>query len=57
MYVLLENGMYVIIVLYVDALIVIGDNNINIHKTWEWLSSKFEMMDLRLLHYRLSIEV
>lgn len=31
LYVLLENGKYVIIVLYVDALIVIGDNNINIH--------------------------
>lgn len=57
MYVLLDIGMYVIIVLYVDDLIMTCDHNKNIQKTPEWLSSEFEMKDLGLLHFFLGIEV
>lgn len=57
LYVLIENGIYVIIVLFVNDLIMVGDHNKNIQKTREWLSSEFEMTDLGLLYFCLEIEV
>jgi hypothetical protein len=47
----------IIIVIYVDDLIIIGDNDANIFDLKKLLKQKFEMKDLRKLHYFLNIEV
>lgn len=51
-----ENGI-VLLLLYVDDLIVTGDNEFRILKHKQCLNHKFEMKDLGLLNYFLGLEV
>ncbi len=51
------NHGIVIIVIYVDDLIIIGDSDADIFNLKKLSKQKFEMMDLRELHYFLGIEV
>ena len=50
------EGKLVIIFLYVDDLILIGDEHL-IHSSKEYLSKEFEMKDLGLLHYFLGLNM
>jgi len=53
---ILEEGKFIIIVLYVDDLILTGDEKlINSYK--EDLVREFEMKDMDLMHYLLVLEV
>ena len=45
------------IVLYVDDLLITGNDEDLIQQTRKALSTEFEMIDLGLLHYCLGIEV
>ncbi len=47
----------VVIVIYVDDLIIIGDNDLNIFDLKKFLKQKFKMKYLGELHYFLDIEV
>jgi len=47
----------VVIVIYVDDLIITGDNDANIFDLKKFLKQKFEMKDLGELHYFFTIEV
>jgi len=47
----------IVIVIYVDDLIITGDSDVNISDLKKLLKQKFEMKDLRELHYFLGIEV
>jgi hypothetical protein len=47
----------VVIVIYVDDLIIIGDSDVDIFDLKKLLKQKFEMMDLGELRYFLGIEV
>jgi len=47
----------VVIVIYVDDLIIIGDSDVDIFDLKKLLKQKFEMKDLGKLHYFLGIEV
>jgi hypothetical protein len=47
----------VILVIYVDDLIIIGDSDVNISDLKKLLKQKFEMKELGKLHYFLNIEV
>jgi hypothetical protein len=47
----------IVIVIYVDDLIIIGDNDVDIFDLKKLLKQKFEMKDLGELHYFLGIEV
>jgi histone deacetylase 1/2 len=47
----------VVIVIYVDDLIIIGDIDVNISDLKKLLKQKFEMKDLGELHYFFNIEV
>ncbi len=51
------NHEIIIIVIYVDDLIITGDNDADIFDLKKLLKQKFEMKDLGKLHYFLSIEV
>jgi len=51
------NHGIVIIVIYVDDLIITGNNDINIFDLRKLLKQKFKMKDLGELRYFLSIEV
>jgi hypothetical protein len=50
------EGKLLIIVLYVDDLILIGDEQL-IHSCKEDLAKEFEMKDMGLLHYFLGLEI
>ena len=50
------EGKILIIVLYVDDLILIGDEQL-IHSCKVDLAKEFEMKDLGLLHYFLGLEI
>jgi hypothetical protein len=52
----IDHGI-VVIVIYVDDLIIIGNSDANISNLKKLLIKKFEMKDLRELHYFFSIEV
>ena len=60
-----DNSLYVrsnskspiIIILYVDDLVIEGEHLIDINKVKSLLSNKFEMTDMKELHYFLGIEV
>ena len=60
-----DNSLYVrsnskspiIIILYVDDLVIGGEHLVNINKVKSLLSNKFEMTDMKELHYFLGIEV
>ncbi len=47
----------IVIVIYVDDLIITGDNDANIFDLKKLLKQKFEMTDLGELHYFLGIEI
>ncbi len=47
----------VVIVIYVDDLIIIGDSDVDIFDLKKLLKQKFEMKDLGELHYFLGIKV
>jgi hypothetical protein len=47
----------VVIVIYVDDLIIIGDSDVDIFDLKKLLKQKFEMKDLGELRYFLNIEV
>jgi len=47
----------VVIVIYVDDLIIIGDSDVDIFDLKKLLKQKFEMKDLGKLRYFLGIEV
>jgi hypothetical protein len=47
----------VVIIIYVDDLIITGDNDANIFDLKKLLKQKFEMKDLGELHYFFGIEV
>jgi hypothetical protein len=57
LYVKKTNHGIVVIVIYVDDLIIIGDSDANIFDLKKLLKQKFEMKDLGELHYFLGIEV
>ena len=50
------EGKLLIIVLYVDDLILTGDEQL-IHSWKAYLTKEFEMKDLGLLHYFLGLEI
>jgi hypothetical protein len=56
LYKILVEGKLLIIVLYVDYLILIGDEQL-IHSCKDDLAKEFEMKDLSLLHYFLGLEI
>jgi hypothetical protein len=51
-----DHGIIVIII-YVDELIIIGDSDVNVFDLKKLLKQKFEMKDLGKLRYFLGIEV
>ncbi len=51
------NHGIVIIVIYVDDLIITKDSDVDIFDLKKFLKQKFEMKDLRKLHYFLGMEV
>jgi hypothetical protein len=56
LYQIVVEGKILIIVLYVDDLILTGDEQL-IHSCKEDLAKEFEMKDLGLLHYFLGLEI
>jgi hypothetical protein len=56
LYQIVVEGKILIIVLYVDDLILTGDEQL-IHSCKEYLAKEFEMKDLGLLHYFLRLEI
>jgi len=52
----IDHGI-VVIIIYVDDLIIIGDSDANLSDLNKLLKQKFEMKDLEELHYFLGIEV
>ena len=59
-----DNSLYVrsdsspiVIILYVDDLVIGGEHLVDINKVQSLLSSKFEMTDMKELHYFLGIKV
>jgi hypothetical protein len=57
LYVKKTNHVIVVIVIYVDDLIIIGDSDVDIFDLKKLLKHKFEMKDLGELRYFLGIEV
>ena len=47
----------IFIILYVDDVVIGGEQLVNINKVKSLLSGKFEMKDMKELHYFLGIEV
>ena len=56
LYQILVEGKILIIFLYVDDLILTGDEQM-IHSCKEDLAKEFEMKDMGLLHYFLGLEI
>ena len=56
LYQIVVEGKLLIILLYVDDLILIGDELL-IHSCKAYLAKEFEMKDLGLLHYFLGLEI
>ena len=60
-----DNSLYIrsdfespiVIILYVDDLVIGGEHLVDINKVKYLLSGKFEMTDMKELHYFLGIEV
>ena len=57
LYVRSDSRSLIFIILYVDGLVIGGEHLVDINKVKSLLSNKFEMMDLKELHYFLGIEV
>ena len=56
LYQIVVEGKILIIVLYVDDLILTGDEQL-IHSCKEGLTKEFKMKDMGLLHYFLGLEI
>ena len=56
-YVRSESDNPIIIILYVDDLVIGGENLADINKVKSLMSRKFKMKDMQELHYFLGIEV
>ena len=56
LYQIVVEGKILIIVLYVDDLILTGDE-LSIHSCKAYLAKEFKMKDLGLLHYYLGFEI
>lgn len=48
---------YILLLLYVDDMVITGDNHIGITKLQQYLSQQFEMKNLGRLSYFLSLEI
>ena len=57
LYVRSDSESSIVIILYVDDLVIGGEHLIDINKVKSLLSNKFEMTDMKELHYFLGIEV
>ena len=57
LYVRRDSGSLIVIILYVDDLVIGGEHLVDINKVKSLLSNKFEMTDMKELHYFLGIEV
>jgi hypothetical protein len=57
LYVFSEEGLHMVVILYVDDLIITGSHQKRISHTQELLRREFEMTDLGLMHFCLGIEV
>ena len=57
LYIRSDSASPIIIILYVDDLVIRGEHLVDINKVKTLLSDKFEMMDMKELHYFLGIEV
>ena len=55
MYVKMNDGKQVIIIIYVDDLVLTGDHEECIGQTQECLKTEFEMTDLGILHSSLEL--
>ena len=57
LYVRNESKSPIVIILYMDDMVVGGEHLVDINKVKSLLSNKFEMTDMKELHYFLGIEV
>ncbi|KAJ0565281.1 putative RNA-directed DNA polymerase [Helianthus annuus] len=57
LYVLSKPSVFVVLLVYVDDIIVTGNNNLEINKVKALLSSNFQIKDLGILKYFLGLEV
>ena len=57
LYVRHDSRSLIVIILYVDDLVIGGESLVDINKVKSLLSGKFEMTDMKELHYFLGIEV
>ena len=57
LYIRSDSASLIVIILYVDDLVIGGEHHVEINKVKSLLSNKFEMMDMKELHYFLGIEV
>ena len=57
LYIRSDSTSSIVIILYVDDLVIGGENLVEINKVKSLLSDKFEMTDMKELHYFLGIEV
>ena len=51
-----DSGSPIVIILYVDDLVIGGESLVDINKVKSLLSNKFEMMDMKELHYFLGVK-
>ena len=57
LYIRSDSASLFVIIIYLDDLVIGGEHLIEINKVKSLLSDKFEMMDMKELHYFLGIEV
>ena len=57
LYIRSDSASPIVIIIYVDDLVIGGEHLVEINKVKSLLSDKFEMTDMKELHYFLVIEV
>ncbi|KAF5815624.1 putative RNA-directed DNA polymerase [Helianthus annuus] len=57
LYTLSKNSVFIILLVYVDDIVITGNNNVEIEKVKQMLSDTFHIKDLGILKYFLGIEV
>ena len=57
LYVRSDSKSPIVIILYADDMVIGGEHLVDINKVKPLFSNKFEMMDMKELHYILGIEV
>ena len=57
LYIRSDSTSPIVIILYVDDLVIGGEDLVEINRVKSLLSDKFEMKDMKELHYFLGIEV